>query len=186
VSSHRAEQVNRDADHGSNRGQAGCTPGLVPLLKSAQVGLRTTDLPRELAEGETLGLASDSDPKADDRVDVVHEPNIREANTKSQGADIDLRIGARVKGRRGELRITQAAFSKLIGVSQPRLSQMENGAPWTAQHVSAACAALRCQPSDLMDESPSSELQARVIDAMNAGDYIAAIEAVTAYFKRGN
>lgn len=71
----------------------------------------------------------------------------------------------------------------MIGVSQSNLSRMESGAAWSAAQVSAACAALNCMPSDLMAESPPSELQRSVIAAMNDGDYMRAVEAVTAYFR---
>lgn len=75
---------------------------------------------------------------------------------------------------RKALKLRQVDFCKLVGVSQSRLSQMENGAPWTAEHVAAACEALGCSASDLMDESPGapmlSKAETALVAAFRSGD----------------
>lgn len=98
-------------------------------------------------------------------------------------SEVDLRIGSRVRERRTALGIRQIPFAKQLGVSQANLSRMESGAGWSAAQVSAACAILKCNPSDLMMEVPPSEAQRRVLDALSDGDYMAAVQAVTDFFR---
>lgn len=79
----------------------------------------------------------------------------------------------RVRSLRTSLGIKQADLAPVLGVSQPRYSQMENGAQWTAAHVDAACSALGCRAGDLMDEDPIaiSGQERAVLAAFRAGDF---------------
>lgn len=98
-------------------------------------------------------------------------------------SEVDVRIGARVRARRTAAGIRQIPFAKMLGVSQGNLSRMEAGAGWSAAQVSAACAILKCNPSDLMMEVPPSEAHGRVLNALTDGDYMAAVQAVTDFFR---
>lgn len=183
MSADRTKKVDGDADRKGDGRKARGRPSLVAHLQPGELGLLDADGLGKLSDREALGLAGDSDAKSDGGVDVVHVSVIRETHSKKQASEVDIRIGRRVKARREAMGLRQIPFAKMLGVSQANLSRMESGAGWSAEQVSAACFILKCSPSDLMMETPPSEAHGRVLAALTEGDYMAAVQAVTDFFR---
>lgn len=71
-------------------------------------------------------------------------------------------VGRRVAEERTRRGISQRAMAREMGISAPRLSQLESGEAWT---VATLCDAARVQPSELMREQEAlRDEERRVID----------------------
>lgn len=183
VSRRRIQQVDGDAVGGGQPGNQLRAGAGGPALKLAQGGLRNAGDFGSSGLGHPGRGARQAKIATEEGVEV-HEPNISDTDFVGQADTVDSRIGRRVKAMRKASGVRQVDLALALGLTQGRLSQMENGEPWSAFHVWTAASALGCRPSDLMDDVPKSQVESSVVEALRADDYMTAMALLLEAMKR--
>lgn len=183
MSRRRIQQVDGDAVSGGQLGNQLRAGAAGSALKLAQSGLRDTGDLGGSGLGHPGRRARQAKIATEEGVEV-HVSNISATDFDGQADTVDLRIGRRVKAMRKAAGVRQVDLALALGLTQGRLSQMENGEPWSAFHVWTAASALGCRPSDLMDDVPRSQVESNVVDALRADDYMTAMALLLEAMKR--
>lgn len=96
-------------------------------------------------------------------------------------------VGRRVAEERTRRGISQRAMAREMGISAPRLSQLESGEAWTVATLCDAARVIGVQQSELMREQEAlRDEERRVIDLLRSGNLPAAMIALgEAAIRRG-
>ena len=96
-------------------------------------------------------------------------------------------VGRRVAEERTRRGISQRAMAREMGISAPRLSQLESGEAWTVATLCDAARVIGVQPSELMREQEAlRDEERRVIDLLRSGNLPASMIALgEAAIRRG-
>lgn len=113
-----------------------------------------------------------------------HVENTKRALADGASGFLDKVAAAEARGRRKALGMSQKALAERIGITDPRVVQLEQGQPWKLQNVEAFAAALGCDPIELLGGDRLSDAERAVVQAMRAGDHGALMEAAVAAMKK--
>lgn len=183
----RNKVVGVDTKHDGDAGDHVQRPRTPAPLQVADLGGGDADRPGKGGLGHTPLIAGAADESSSHRVGVKHNDTLTKAGARVKCAAVDALVGRRVAEERLRRGLSQRAMAALMGLSAPRLSQLESGEAWTVSLLCDAARALGVQPEDIMQDSPRvSADEARILDALRAGKLSEAMIALgEAAIKRG-
>lgn len=125
-------------------------------------------------------------PKAVLSVDDAHGTDASQRFISRQGGNLAAAVGSRVKQLRTAARLSLAAVASKVGMSAPRVLQLESGEAWSLKNLESFAAVFGVDPVELLGGAVLSDRESAVLAAMRSGDARAAMAAILAAIGDGD
>ena len=154
-------------------------------LQLSEKGARDLEASGHFSLGDAPVLAEPTNDVSSGDVDDAHTKKVAIGNIRVNPSNANSFVGRRVREerRRQKPKVTQEQLAAHLGISRPYLTQLETGVrAWSVEHMVMAAEFLGLDPGDLVAEREPVSVspdEARILDALRAGDTSAAFLALS-------